>query len=73
MYGEHSSTCNIQRVCESLPLLHSAGLCVDIRQYPCADDLLSNMLSDANGWMMEQVTNQPAVEQTASAELFSEN
>jgi phospholipase/carboxylesterase len=73
MYGEHSQKCGIRQVCDSLPILHTAGLSVDIRQYPCGDDLLSNMLSDANGWMMQLVTNQSCPDTKMSSETFSAN
>jgi phospholipase/carboxylesterase len=73
LYGEHSTTCSISDVCETLPLLHSAALAVDIRQYPCGDELLTNMLSDTNIWLMEQVTNQPSRGVTRQQETFSDN
>jgi phospholipase/carboxylesterase len=73
LYGEYSETSSIQHICETLPLLHSASLAVDIRQYPCGDELLSNMLSDANAWLMEQVTNQPAQSEAQQQETFSQN
>ncbi len=60
MYGGESTTCGIKQVCESLPVMHAASLAVDIRQYPCRNELLSNMLVDANSWIMERVTQQPA-------------
>lgn len=72
LYGENSETCNINDICQTLPLLHSASLTVDIRQYPCRDELLTNMLSDTNAWLMEQVTNQPSRSETQQ-ETFSEN
>lgn len=73
MYGAESNRCGITQVCESLPLLHAAKLGVDIRQYPCADELLNNMLADTNGWLMERVTNQPASTATLPEESFSRN
>ena len=73
LYGEESKTCGIQQVCESLPLLHTASLSVDLRQYPCGDDLLTNMLDDINGWMMELVTQQACVSEKIREESFSRN
>lgn len=73
MYGQHAQACSITNVCESLPLLHAASLAVDIRQYPCGDELLSNMLTDANVWLMEQVTSQSHQTQRVEQETFSEN
>ena len=73
LYGAQSKSCGVQQVCESLPILHSASLAVDIRQYPCGNELLSNMLVDMNGWMMEHVTQQPASEEEVAEESFSRN
>ncbi len=73
MYGQYSQSCSITNVCETLPLLHSASLSVDIRQYPCGDELLSNMLSDANVWLMERVTNQSFESARDQQESFSQN
>ena len=73
LYGAESQQCGIQQVCDTLPVLHTASLAVDIRQYPCGNELLSNMLDDVNNWLMEQVTRQPAVFETAREESFSKN
>jgi phospholipase/carboxylesterase len=49
------------QVCDNLRLLHSAGMSVNLRLYPCADDLTTNMLSDMDRWVMEQIAAlQPA-------------
>jgi phospholipase/carboxylesterase len=72
-YGENSFNCNASTICETLPLLHSASLTVDIRQYPCGDELLSNMLSDTNSWLMEHVTNQPIRCESTPQVQFSQN
>lgn len=73
IYGEDSVRCGVDHICETLPLLHTARLRCMIRQYPAADELLSNMLSDMNHWVMEHVTNQPArMDQTVEAS-FSRN
>lgn len=73
MYGEDSETCGTDRVCESMSIMHSANLKADIRQYPCADDLLTNMLVDMNGWLMERITHQPASSGQVATESFSRN
>ncbi|MCA9132391.1 MAG: hypothetical protein KDA45_04530 [Planctomycetales bacterium] len=73
MYGADSTNCGVQQVCDALPVMHSASLSVDIRQYPCGNELLSNMLSDMNGWLMERVTSQPANLETVAEESFSRN
>jgi phospholipase/carboxylesterase len=44
-----------QRLCDDLRLLHSAGFCVAVRQYPCGDELCTVMLSDLDRWVMEIV------------------
>jgi phospholipase/carboxylesterase len=53
--GQDSVQYNSAQVCDNLRLLHSAGMTVDLRQYPCADELLSAMLSDIDRWMMQRV------------------
>jgi phospholipase/carboxylesterase len=73
MYGADSASCGIPQVCDTLPILHAASLSVDIRQYPCGNELLSNMLCDLNGWLMERVTSQPANLETTVEESFSRN
>ncbi len=47
-------------VCDHLRLFHAAGMSVCLRQYSCGDDLLTNMLSDMDRWIMEQLIPQPA-------------
>ena len=73
MYGADSAQCGVKHVCESLPVLHSACLRAELRQYPCGDDLLSNMLVDMNNWVMERVTRQPSRSESSVAESFSRN
>jgi hypothetical protein len=33
---------------------------VHLRQYPCGDELTTQMLHDLDAWLMEQVTGMPA-------------
>jgi phospholipase/carboxylesterase len=73
MYGAESTNCGVSHICDSLPVMHSASLQVAIRQYPCGDELRSNMLFDVNSWLMERVTNQPANFETSFEESFSKN
>jgi phospholipase/carboxylesterase len=47
---------SVDRLCAELSLLHSASLSLHLRQYPCADELTTQMLHDLNNWLMEQVT-----------------
>jgi phospholipase/carboxylesterase len=51
-----SQTYTTDRVCQELALFHAAGLSVTLRQYPCEDELTTQMLSDVDAWLMEQVT-----------------
>ncbi|MEZ6133708.1 MAG: PHB depolymerase family esterase [Pirellulaceae bacterium] len=73
LYGAESKTCGIREICETLPVLHAASLAVHIRQYPCGNELLCKMLEDANMWLMEQVTKQPAELDRIQEENFSRN
>ncbi len=73
MFGQDSTECGIEHVCDVLPLMHAARMSACIRQYPCQDELLSNMLSDMNHWLMEQVTNQPSQRESTVEESFSKN
>lgn len=59
-YARDSATYSLDEITEELPLFHSAGLKMNIRQYPCGDELTTQMLSDLDAWMMEQVTGIPA-------------
>ncbi len=43
-------------VCRNLRLLHSAGCTVDLRQYPCGDELTTSMLADLDRWIMGVVS-----------------
>ncbi len=54
--GRDSQSYPIGRVCEELRLFHVAGMCVNLRQYPCEDELTTQMLSDLDAWMMQLVT-----------------
>ena len=63
----------IDRVCQELKLLHAAGLAVTLRQYPCGDELTTQMLHDVDVWLMEQVTGAASVaEQPDPAEQSSD-
>jgi len=48
-------------------LFHAAGMSVDLRQYPCGEELTTNMLSDMDRWIMRQFNETaPAVEDQPS-------
>lgn len=46
----------IERLCDELKLFHTAGLGATIRQYPCGDEVTTQMLHDVDVWLMERVT-----------------
>lgn len=51
------------RVCDDIRLMHAAGIgSLNVRQYPCGDELVTQMLKDFNCWMMQLVTGQPLEE-----------
>jgi phospholipase/carboxylesterase len=56
MHCRDSVTYTVQDVCDELSLFHAAGMSVTVRQYPCADELTTQMLRDLDVWLMEQVT-----------------
>lgn len=45
----------VAHVARDLRLLHTAGMGVMVRQYPCGDDLTTCMLSDLDRWMMDHI------------------
>ncbi len=47
-------------VCRDLRLMHTAGICVTLRQYPVGDELTTKMLADLNHWVMAQICPQAA-------------
>jgi phospholipase/carboxylesterase len=55
------------QVCKDLRLLHTAGLSVTLRQYPCGHELAPQMLADLDRWIIEQINPPaaPAVESDA--------
>ncbi len=55
-HGRSSTHYPIDKTCDELRLFHSAGMHVTLRQYPCGDELNTQMLHDMNVWIMEQVT-----------------
>jgi phospholipase/carboxylesterase len=56
-------------VCENLRLLHTAGLSITLRQYPCGHELTPQMFADVDRWIIEQVTaNSAQVAQPSESE-----
>jgi phospholipase/carboxylesterase len=56
MHCRDSQAYPVESVCEELALFHAAGMSVTLRQYPCDDELTTQMLRDLDVWLMEQVT-----------------
>jgi phospholipase/carboxylesterase len=54
--GRHSTVYNEQRVCDDLRLLHTAGMSITLRLYPCGHELSPQMLADVDRWIIEQIT-----------------
>jgi phospholipase/carboxylesterase len=71
--GRDSREYSLDRTCSELHLFHAAGLSVTLRQYPCGDELNTQMLHDMDVWIMEQVTGIPAETTTADPGQFDLN
>lgn len=65
-----SETYPVEQLCEELKLFHTAGLGATIRQYPCGDEVTTQMLHDLDVWLMERVTG--VVCEPAPAPLMEE-
>jgi phospholipase/carboxylesterase len=55
-HGRDSGTYATDDVCRDLRLLYAAGMSVTLRQYPCGQEVTTQMLSDVDAWIMERVT-----------------
>jgi len=55
-HGRDSEKYTQDQASEDLRLLHTAGMSLTLRQYPCSDEITIDMLHDLNVWTMEQVT-----------------
>jgi phospholipase/carboxylesterase len=53
--GRNSRRYPERDVCRDLRMFHAASMSVNLRQYPCGDDVTTDMLSDMDRWIMEQV------------------
>jgi phospholipase/carboxylesterase len=69
--GRSSRKYPAEAVCDDLRLLHSAGLSVTLRQYPCGHEIMPQMLSDLDRWIIEQIApSRPAgVESEAGVDI----
>jgi phospholipase/carboxylesterase len=65
--GRYSMRYPADEVCRNLRLMHTAGMSVSLRQYPCGHELMPQMLKDIDRWIIEQITSADSV-QTASNE-----
>src|SRR4029079_12287191 len=72
MHCRDSQTYSVERVCSELALFHAAGMSVTLRQYPCGDELTTQMLRDLDVWLMEQVTGVATTDVEQPAALPSE-
>jgi phospholipase/carboxylesterase len=70
-HGRDSDEYSMDRVCEELKLFHVAGMSLNLRQYPCGQELTTQMLSDLNVWMMQLVTGVDSTRTSSSASSFS--
>ena len=70
--GRGSEKYPAAQVCEDLRLLHTAGLSVTLRQYPCGHELQPQMLADINRWIMEQINPPPTSTVESDAEWSRE-
>jgi len=67
MHCRDSLAYSVKHVCDELSLFHAAGMSVTLRQYPCGDELTTQMLRDLDAWLMEQVTGSRSdIEQEAT-------
>ena len=53
--GRESQRYPEARVCDNLRLFHAANLSVNLFTYPCGDEVMTNMLSEMDRWIMAQV------------------
>jgi phospholipase/carboxylesterase len=54
--GRVSQEYPAEKVCDDLRLLHTAGLSVTLRQYPCGHELPRQVLADIDRWIIDQIT-----------------
>ncbi len=54
--GRRSAVYREQQVCDDLRLLHTAGMSITLRLYPCGHELSPQMLADVDRWIIEQIT-----------------
>jgi phospholipase/carboxylesterase len=73
-HGRQSLSYSETALCEDLRLLHVAGMSVTLRQYSCGDEITTQMLSDVNAWIMQQVTGvSPETDETNDYSSYKQN
>lgn len=55
--GRDSERYTAEQVCADLRLIHTSGLSVMLRQYPCGQELSPQMLADLDRWIIETITS----------------
>ena len=55
-HGRDSESYTEHQLCDELRLFHVAGMSLNVRQYPCGQEVTTQMLSDLNAWVMQVVT-----------------
>jgi len=65
--GRRSAVYGEQRVCDDLRLLHTAGMSITLRLYPCGHELSPQMLADVDRWIIEQITTDKVLANRATA------
>ncbi len=64
--GRDSEAYTPNQVCDDLRLMYTAGMSVNLRQYPCGDELTTQMLADLDRWVMEQVCGPSTASQSTA-------
>jgi phospholipase/carboxylesterase len=70
--GRDSVEYKAEEVCKNLRLMHTAGMSITLRQYPCGHELTPQMLADVDRWIIEQVTGSPQTSQLLESEWLFE-
>lgn len=65
--GRRSKIYDQTQVCENLRLLHTAGMSLTLRAYPCGHEISPQMLASADAWIIEQITSAKAKAAAAGA------
>jgi phospholipase/carboxylesterase len=64
--GRRSAVYDEKHVCDDLRLLHTAGMSITLRLYPCGHEISPQMLSDVDRWIIELITASTAQPDRAS-------